>query len=324
MGRGQIRWFVDDVRYATQTSWYSEGHPFPAPFDQRFHLLLNVAVGGNWPGPPNDQTTFPQEMVVDYVRVYECSLDPVTGRGCGRSDPNVEPLQEFAGGSDRRPRWNASRWALFDTGPNLAGHSSDVALSVAVVELPNPPPPDVLAEPVPFTDVYDEHFAFVWRTARRMGVEPSALDDVCQEVFLVVHRRLGEFEGRSSLRTWLFGILMRVVQVHRRSLSRKSPAHRSTGDLVDPDTLSDHRQTPDEAASGIEAVRIAHALLDQMDDDKRVAFVLSELEEMPAAEVAEAVGANINTVYARLRAARQEFAAGAARHRARDRWRFEK
>ena len=51
-----------------------------------------VAVGGNWPGPPNDQTTFPQEMVVDYVRIYECSLDAVTGHGCGASDPNVVPL----------------------------------------------------------------------------------------------------------------------------------------------------------------------------------------------------------------------------------------
>jgi RNA polymerase sigma-70 factor (ECF subfamily) len=198
-----------------------------------------------------------------------------------------------------------------------------VALSVAVVELPSPPPADVLAEPTAFTDVYDEYFAFVWRTARRMGVDPSALEDVCQEVFLVVHRRLGEFEGRSSLRTWLFGIVMRIVQVHRRSLSRKSPAHRSTGDLVDPDTLADRQQAPDEAVSGSEAVRIAHALLDQMHDDKRAVFILSELEDMPAAEVAEAVGANINTVYARLRAARQEFAAAAARQRARDRWRFD-
>ncbi len=89
---GEIRWFVDDVHYATQTDWYSEGNPFPAPFDQRFHLLLNVAVGGNWPGPPNDQTTFPQEMVVDYVRVYECFLDPTTGHGCGTSDPSITPL----------------------------------------------------------------------------------------------------------------------------------------------------------------------------------------------------------------------------------------
>ncbi|HRR57691.1 MAG TPA: hypothetical protein P5057_12060, partial [Acidobacteriota bacterium] len=65
--------------YLTQTDWYTEapeapeapGAPFPAPFDQRFHLLMNVAVGGNWPGAPDATTQFPQEMVVDYVRVYQ-------------------------------------------------------------------------------------------------------------------------------------------------------------------------------------------------------------------------------------------------------------
>ncbi len=68
--KGEIRWYVDGQHYQTQTEWYSEGHPFPAPFDQPFHLLLNVAVGGNWPGPPDSTTTFPQKMMVDYVRVY--------------------------------------------------------------------------------------------------------------------------------------------------------------------------------------------------------------------------------------------------------------
>jgi len=79
---GEIRWYVNDVHYATQTEWYSEGYEFPAPFDQRFHLILNVAVGGNWPGPPDKSTVFPQTLEVDYVRVYECSVDPVTGHGC--------------------------------------------------------------------------------------------------------------------------------------------------------------------------------------------------------------------------------------------------
>ena len=67
----EMRWFVDDVRYATQNQWYSTGNDYPAPFDQRFHLLLNVAVGGNWPGSPDGSTTFPQVMVVDYVRIFE-------------------------------------------------------------------------------------------------------------------------------------------------------------------------------------------------------------------------------------------------------------
>ena len=70
---GAIHWYVDGEHYQTQRSWRTGDHEFPAPFDQRFHLLLNVAVGGNWPGPPDDTTEFPQEMVVDYVRVYQAA-----------------------------------------------------------------------------------------------------------------------------------------------------------------------------------------------------------------------------------------------------------
>ncbi|MFO1451054.1 MAG: glycoside hydrolase family 16 protein [Opitutaceae bacterium] len=67
---GVFRWYVDDVLYQTQTVWRTEGAPYPAPFDQRFHLLLNVAVGGNLPRSPDSTSVFPQTMTVDYVRVY--------------------------------------------------------------------------------------------------------------------------------------------------------------------------------------------------------------------------------------------------------------
>jgi beta-glucanase (GH16 family) len=67
---GEIRWYMDGQLYQTLTSWNSTGGPFPAPFDQEFHLILNVAVGGNWPGPPDATTVFPQVMEVDWVRVY--------------------------------------------------------------------------------------------------------------------------------------------------------------------------------------------------------------------------------------------------------------
>lgn len=69
--RGEIRWYVDGVLYQTQSEWHTRGAPFPAPFDRRFHLLLNVAVGGRWPGNPDDATRFPQRMEVEYVRVYQ-------------------------------------------------------------------------------------------------------------------------------------------------------------------------------------------------------------------------------------------------------------
>lgn len=91
--KDEIRWYVDDVHFATLTSdaWWSyfyknqnEGYATAdgAPFNQNFHLLLNLAVGGNWPGSPDAETVFPATLTVDYVRVYECSADPSTGVGC--------------------------------------------------------------------------------------------------------------------------------------------------------------------------------------------------------------------------------------------------
>jgi beta-glucanase (GH16 family) len=65
-----MRWYIDDKLYQTQTNWTSGTNAYPAPFNQRFHLLLNLAVGGNWPGNPDATTKFPQAMAVDYVRVY--------------------------------------------------------------------------------------------------------------------------------------------------------------------------------------------------------------------------------------------------------------
>lgn len=91
---GEIRWYVDGDHFATQTQtgWYSAKalNKLSAPFDQRFHLILNLAVGGDWAGNVNDtgidESAFPQEMLVDYVRVFECRKDRETGRGCGSSD----------------------------------------------------------------------------------------------------------------------------------------------------------------------------------------------------------------------------------------------
>jgi beta-glucanase (GH16 family) len=75
---GEMRWFVNGQLYQNQLNWSTEGHPFPAPFDEKFHMILNVAVGGNWPGSPDHTTQFPQEMVVDYVRVYQQVTDTST------------------------------------------------------------------------------------------------------------------------------------------------------------------------------------------------------------------------------------------------------
>ncbi|WP_108123986.1 glycoside hydrolase family 16 protein [Saccharospirillum mangrovi] len=104
---GEIRWYVDGVHYATQTQddWYTqyinaEGEMVngeaAAPFNRDFHLLLNLAVGGNWAGTVNetgiDESVFPQEMVVDFVRVYQCDVDPLTGLGCATRSPDAEDV----------------------------------------------------------------------------------------------------------------------------------------------------------------------------------------------------------------------------------------
>lgn len=178
------------------------------------------------------------------------------------------------------------------------------------------PLPEVVPAHVPldFGAVYDEHFAFVWRVARRLGVPEAALDDVCQEVFVVVHKRLGAFEGRSSVRTWVYGILHNVVLTWRRTSRRRDPERAE----IDPDLLFTTDGGPDELAIGAQGARIAHAMLATLTDDRRTMFVLVELEGMTVPEAADATGSNLNTAYARLRAARSDFAAAVARFHARE------
>ncbi len=90
----EMKWYVDDVLYLTQKEWWSSGGAYPAPFDQKFHMLLNVAVGGNWPGSPDSTTTFPQMMEIDYVRIYE--LDPTGLKDDKSSVPeNFELKQNY-------------------------------------------------------------------------------------------------------------------------------------------------------------------------------------------------------------------------------------
>ena len=180
----------------------------------------------------------------------------------------------------------------------------------------------VTGEAIEFEALYDDHFDFVFRNVRRLGVPDAHVDDAVQEVFLVVHRRLAEFEGRSSVKTWVFGILARVAADHRRSLRRKSPHLRSPGGAIEADTIIDERDGPHEILTRAEGVRLLHDLLDELDDEKRAVLVLAELEQMTAPEIAESLALNLNTVYARLRAARREFEQAAQRERARDTWRL--
>ena len=160
-----------------------------------------------------------------------------------------------------------------------------------------------------FHAVYTEFFRAMWRTLRRLGVQHAQLDDAVQDVFLVVHRRLPEFDGR-SLRGWLYAIAVRVASDHRRGA-----AQRRTVPL--PETLVDPRPDPARASELEEEVRLLHELLGELDEPKRTVFVLGELEELSVPEIAEALAENLNTVSSRLRTARTRFDEAYRRHRAR-------
>ena len=176
--------------------------------------------------------------------------------------------------------------------------------------------------PVPsFDDTYEENFSFVWRSVRRLGVPASIVADAVQDVFVVVHRRLPDFEARASVRTWLYAIVIRVVRDYRRTYRRKELPVLRAGETADPDEQASRDQGPHELVVRSEAARTLHELLDGLDEDKREVFVLAELEQLSVPEIAEAVGINLNTAYSRLRAARQDFEQAVARRRARDAWR---
>jgi RNA polymerase sigma-70 factor (ECF subfamily) len=158
-----------------------------------------------------------------------------------------------------------------------------------------------------FDTLYEENFKFIWRAARRLGIDPADTDDIVQEVFVVAHRKLPEFEGRAQVKTWLYKILLHVVRHYFRARERK-PGHRPAHALGDMETLRDHRDGgPAEAAERADAVRILDGLLAHLDADRREVFVLAEIEQLSSVEIAEILGANVNTIYSRLRVARQEF-----------------
>lgn len=152
-----------------------------------------------------------------------------------------------------------------------------------------------------FDEIYERYLVFVWRALHALGVSQPLLDDAVQDVFVVVHRRLATFEGRSKLTTWLFGIALRVARNYRRG-------RRPSEDLsAIAEQVGDVRQSPFEATARSEAIQVIERILDALDEKKRLVFVLMDIEQMTAEEVAEILGVNVNTVYSRRRTARLEF-----------------
>lgn len=159
---------------------------------------------------------------------------------------------------------------------------------------------------------YDEHFDFVWRSLRRLGVPEATLDDAAQDVFVVAFRRRAEFQGRSSVRTWLFGIAWNRA----RELVRG--ARRRAEDPLPEALPHTARFDQEHVAIQREALRLVYRVLDELTPERRAVFVMTEVEEMTAVEIAEILALPLNTVYSRVRLARRDFESALKRCRARE------
>ena len=161
--------------------------------------------------------------------------------------------------------------------------------------------------------VHDRHADFVWRSLQRLGVREAELEDVLQEVFVVVHKRLASFDGSSQVTTWLYGICIRVAAAHRRRawVRREQPT-----DDIGVDEGAPASERPDELLAARQARATLDRVLDRMDLEKRAVFVMAEIDELGSQEIAEAIGVPVGTVWSRLSAARKEFQAALARERA--------
>lgn len=158
--------------------------------------------------------------------------------------------------------------------------------------------------------VYKQYARFVWRVLRGMGVSDSLVEDAVQDVFLVVQRRLNTFDYRHSIKTWLFEIAYRVACDYRRK-GQKTRRYQPLDDQI-----LDRSLSPADSVELLQALRLLEELLEELDDDKRAILILAEIEQMTASEIAEVTESNLNTVYSKLRRARQQLSLSlAARYR---------
>jgi RNA polymerase sigma-70 factor (ECF subfamily) len=169
------------------------------------------------------------------------------------------------------------------------------------------------AEAADVRSIYQAHGRFVWLSLQRLGIHLSDLDDVAQDVFMIVHRRLDTFDRRSRITTWLFGICMRVAANYRR---RRRWTHEiPSGGTEDerPGLLA----AADDILMRREEREIAERALDRLDVAKRATFVMFELESLSCNEIAELMNVPVGTVYSRLHGARRELEKTMSRERKR-------
>jgi RNA polymerase sigma-70 factor, ECF subfamily len=161
-----------------------------------------------------------------------------------------------------------------------------------------------------FEAVYRAHFRFVWRSLRRLGVPERDVPDAVQELFVVVHRKLAELDGKGRMTTWLYAIALRVASDRRR---RAAERREVLGEA--PERTSHHAA---EATELDDRRALLEQALDAMPLEQRAVFTLFELEGMQGGEIAALLDVPVATVHSRLRLARATFRRVVARAHARD------
>jgi RNA polymerase sigma-70 factor (ECF subfamily) len=154
-----------------------------------------------------------------------------------------------------------------------------------------------------FEDVYRENAAFVWRALRRLGVREADVEDAMQDVFVVVHAKLGSFEGRARITTWLYGICLRVAHARRR----RAHVRHEVGEDEAGGVERVEAPSQEKAAEESERLALLDEALDVLPLEQRAVFTLFELDGLSSQEIAELVDIPIGTVYSRLRLAREAF-----------------
>ncbi|MBN9165305.1 MAG: hypothetical protein BGO98_49575 [Myxococcales bacterium 68-20] len=161
------------------------------------------------------------------------------------------------------------------------------------------------------TEMFREHGRYAFRLLRRLGVHEADVDDVLQEVFVVVHRKLSEFDPSRSRRAWVYGICVRLAASHHRTRRnrRELPVEQESEPI-------DDAATPLELVEARKKLAFLDRMLAELPEPKREVFVLHMIEDLPMHEVAEALGCPLHTAYTRFYAAKKMFEAAVRRARA--------
>ena len=166
--------------------------------------------------------------------------------------------------------------------------------------------------------VYAAQKDFVWLTLQRMGIRRPDLDDIFQDVFVIVHKRLHTYSPEAKLTAWLYGICLRSVARHRRrAFRRREKVDGVDVNIAEAGVENWHAQTesPDERLHQQERQATLDALLDTLDTDHRVVVVMFEIEDQSCADIADLMGVPVGTVHSRLHTARRKLAQAAERRR---------